>query len=210
MKKIENCNISAQISNFRHLKELKIDAIAFLSEVEELPLLEILVVFGLLPLKLNQIIHKFPNLRTIEMHYSRLFYDEEEFMKAYGRISFPFELKRLKIIDSTVGSLKTKSIKSLVLKNVKICEDFFTENPQIEEISIENCEFGDEIFKKLTENFTKLKKLTIIDEKITQTTIDEVERNCHHLNILRLKKIKREFDLKKLLAGNRNLKVFVN
>lgn len=144
------------------------------------------------------------------MHYSRLFYDEEEFMKAYGRISFPFDFKRLIIIDSTVGSLKTKSIKSLALKNVKICDNFFTENRQVEEVSVENCDFGDEIMKKMTENFTQLKRLAIIDEKITQATIDEVQRNCHHLNILRLKKIKREFDLKKLLDGNRSLKVFVN
>lgn len=208
MKKLENCNISAQISNFRQLKEIKIDAIAFLTEVEELPHLETLVFFGLLPLKLNQIIHKFPNLKTIEMHYSRLFYDEEEFMKAYGRISFPFEFKRLKIIDSTVAKLKTKSIKSLVLKNVKINEDFFSENSQIEEISIENCEFGDEIMKKLIENCMQLNKLTIIDEKITQATIDALE-NCQNLKTLRLKKIKREFDLKKL-EKNRKLIIFVN
>lgn len=207
MKKLENCNISQQISNFRQLKELKIDAITFLTEVEELPHLEILVVFGLLPLKLNQIIHKFPNLKTVEMHYSRLFYDEEEFMKNYGRISFPFEFKILKIIDSTVARLKTKTIKSLLLKNVKICESFLAENRQIEEISIENCEFGDDVMRKIVQNFPQLEKLTIIDEKITQATIDEIE-NCRNLKILRLKNLKREFDLKKL-QENRNLTIFV-
>ncbi|KAG5668503.1 hypothetical protein PVAND_016442 [Polypedilum vanderplanki] len=178
VQKLEKCNLTPIIGNCKFLKRLKFDATNGLNDLEELPNLEILTLFAQLPLKLNQLIHKFPSLREVEMHYCRLSYDEEEFMNAYGRISHPDHLTTLRIIDTTVARLKTKTIKILMLKNVKICENFFENNQNIEELHVENCDFNDDVLEAAITYQNVLKKLTIIGENITQKTIDRIADNC--------------------------------
>lgn len=207
IQKFENCNFSSIIAACKCLEELKIDNLYQISDIEEIPHLKKLTVFGQLPLKLNQLIHKFPSLVSVEMHYCGLSYDEEEFMKAYGRINVPHEFTALHIIDTTISKLKTKTIKILELKNVKICDDFFESNRQVEKLHIENCAFDEDMLQKfLTEN---LENLTIINEVVTQTILDRIKDICTSLKILRLKNFKKtQIDLK-LLQENRKLKIYL-
>ncbi|KAL7013594.1 hypothetical protein ACKWTF_015484 [Chironomus riparius] len=207
IQKFENCNFSALIAACKCLEELKIDNLHQISDIEEIPYLKKLTVFGQLPLKLNQLIHKFPSLVSVEMHYCGLSYDEEEFMKAYGRINVPHDFTALHIIDTTISKLKTKTIKILELKNVKICDDFFESNRQVEELHIENCAFNeDTLMMFLTEN---LENLTIINEIVTQKILDRIKDICVSLKILRLKIFKKtQIDLK-LLQENRKLNIYL-
>lgn len=205
--KLDRCNLSQIIGSCKFLTELKIDGTSALSEIEEMSNLERLIVYAQLPLNLNQLIHKFPALKEIEMHYCRLCYDEQELMKAYGRISFPSGLNKLHIIDTIVAKLKTKSIKSLVLKNAKICEDFHESNDMIEELYVESCDLNDEDFEKIFTHMRNLKSLTIVDEKITQKTIDKMKM-CENLKLLRLKKLRKIVDVK-LLQENKSLKIYL-
>lgn len=197
VQKLENCNISSIIDGARFLKELKIDNLVAISDLEEVPHLQKLTLFGQLPLKLNQLIHKFPSLLEVEMHYCQLWYDEEEFMKAYGRLGAPHDFTVMNVIDTTISRLRTKTIKNLMLKNVKICQDFFESNKQVEVLHIENCAFSEDLMKKfLTE---KLVQLTIVNEVVTQRLVDQIEVKCTNLRILRLKINKKsQVDLKKL------------
>lgn len=206
IQKFENCNFSSIISNSKFLEELKIDNIQSLT-IEEIPRLKKLSLFGQLPLKLNQLIHKFPSLVEIEMHYCRLCYDEEEFMKAYGRINVPHGFITLKIIDTTISKLKTKTIKNLVLKNVKICEDFFESNRLVEQLHIENCAFDAETIEKfLTEH---LESLTIVNEVVTQRIVNSIKDICTSLKILRLKINKKTTVDLTLLQENSKLKIYL-
>lgn len=207
IQKVENCNLSTVIAACKCLEELKIDNLNQISDIEEIPHLKKLTVFGQLPLKLNLLIHKFPSLVSVEMHYCGLSYDEEEFMKAYGRINVPHEFTALHVIDTTISKLKTKTIKILKLKNVKICDDFFESNRQVEELHIENCAFSEDILGTfLTEN---LVKLTIINEVVTQGILNKIREICTSIKILRLKIFKKtQIDLK-LLQENSKLKIYL-
>jgi hypothetical protein len=208
VQKLEKCNLTTVIGSCKFLTRLKIDGTNALNEVEEMPNLERLTLFAQLPLKLNQLIHKFPSLKEVEMHYCRLSYDEEEFMNAYGRISHPSDLTTLTIIDTTVARLKTKTIKRLVLKNVKICEDFFACNRNVEELHVENCDFGEEAFVAVATYLVGLKSLTIISENVTQRTVARLGDRCTHLEILRLKHNRKTIDLSQL-QERRTLRIYL-
>jgi hypothetical protein len=211
IKKLDKCNLTNIINFCSYLKELKIDELESLAEVEELKSLEKLAIFAQLPLTLDQLIHKFPSLQVVETNYCRLIYDEDEFLRVHGRISYPKNFLELHVIDTTITMLRTKTIKKLVLKNARINDDdFFEANHQIEELFIENCHFGDDIMAKFIHTMPNLTKFSIADEIITQNTIDCIYYKCVHLKTLRLKlKDKNSIDLTMYKNDkDRNVKIY--
>lgn len=150
---VSSCKSLKELKIGKRKKEIKLDQLRFMPTVQRL------TIDG--PIGKN-VLEKFPGLEKLEV--SRLKVVRDKFNEDLGLV----ELKELTLERTWLGGFfKLPKLKKLKLRNIRVMKyEVFEENPQIEEVILENCDQLEVNEAEIRKRLRNLRNFIVIIQKV--------------------------------------------